>query len=207
VVAHSLTVVMLHLTGARRALASDPARADEALARAELVGRESLQSIRQVMGLLRDDSIDPATPSPGIAEVQPLIDGYRAGGLVVDAELRMASTVDPIVGAVIYRVIQESLTNALRHAGGSSCVVDLHDGPGSVTVEIVNGPGTAVGVSDRRIGLGLRGMAERVRALGGRFAAGPTDDGGWRVTATIPVPDGGHEMAASEETWPQPIVR
>ncbi len=89
VVAHSLTVVMLHVTGARRALATDPARAEEALARAEEVGRESLDSVRQVVGLLRDGesatsgATDP--PQPGLGDIEALIDGYRLGGMdVVD---------------------------------------------------------------------------------------------------------------------------
>ncbi len=200
VVAHSLTVVMLHLTGARRALATDPAGADEALARAEEVGRESLDSIRQVMGLLREPGTGTDVPVPGIADLPALLDGYRAGGLDVVATVAALPGVDPTVGLVVYRVVQESLTNVLRHAPGAACTVDVAAAGGVVEVVVVNGPGAhapADAAGDARTGLGVRGMVERVRALGGEVVAGPTPGGGWRVAATIrPAPAPGSEVAA-----------
>ena len=139
VVAHSLTVVMLHLTGARRVLATDPQAADEALARAESVGRDSLESIRQVMGLLREPGREAV---PGIAELPSLLDAYRAGGLAVDASIDDVRAVDPATGLVVYRVVQESLTNALRHAPGAACTVALRESAErELTVEVRNGPG------------------------------------------------------------------
>ena len=128
VVAHSLTVVMLHLTGARRVLATDPQAADEALARAESVGRDSLESIRQVMGLLREPGREAV---PGIAELPSLLEAYRAGGLAIDASVDNVRALDPATGLVIYRVVQESLTNALRHAPGAACRVELRERRGA----------------------------------------------------------------------------
>jgi len=191
VVAHSLTVVMLHLTGARRAMATDPVRAEEALARAETVGRESLESIRQVMGVLREHDGGRAVAQPGASDIGVLIDGYRIGGLVVDAAIDRADDIDPTVGLVIYRVVQESLTNALRHAPGASCTVVVRaPAGGPIRAEVVNGArpsGTAAHRSDERgRGLGVRGMTERARAVGGDVIAGATPDGGWQVIATIP---------------------
>ncbi len=119
VVAHSLTVVMLNLTGARRALATDPAGADEALQRAETVGRESLDSIRQVMGLLREPAADAALPQPTIDALPRLVDGYRRAGLDVELAMPHTTAVDPAVGLVAYRVVQESLANVLQHAPGA----------------------------------------------------------------------------------------
>ena len=179
---------MLHLTGTRRALATDPAGADEALARAEEVGRESLDSIRQVMGLLREPGTGTDVPVPGIADLPALLDGYRAGGLDVVATVAALPGVDPTVGLVVYRVVQESLTNVLRHAPGAACTVDVAAAGGAVEVVVVNGPGAhapADAAGDARTGLGVRGMVERVRALGGEVVAGPTPGGGWRVAATI----------------------
>ena len=192
VVAHSLTVVMLHLTGARRALAADPAQADQALARAELVGRESLDSIRQVMGLLRDPGGGTDVPVPGLADLPALIDGYRAGGLDIQSDLSsMPTDADAAVGLVVFRVVQESLTNVLRHAPGAACRVAVRAGADAtarhVEVEVGNGVAPRIGAVDLRTGLGVRGMVERVRALGGRLEAGPVTGGGWRVWAMIPL--------------------
>lgn len=240
VVAHSLTVVMLHLTGARRAIRTEPARAEEALARAETVGRESLDSIRQVMGVLRDHAGDRATPSPGLAEVRTLLDGYRIGGLGIEATIDdplhdRAVGADPSVGVVVYRVIQESLTNVLRHAPGASCQVTIRlSDPHSIAVAIGNRPAAPDDVGRQAVGsdhlprngggLGIRGMIERVRAIGGDLVAGPGVDGGWQVTATIPRRAPGTQFAPTvladdglgkgvphghdepEAAWPQPIA-
>jgi len=217
VVAHSLTVVMLHLTGARRALSTDPQRADEALARAETVGRSSLDSIRQVVGLLRtddagasDDGAAVAPPLPGIAELTSLVDGFRAGGLEVrcTAELDAVEVgVDAATELVVYRVVQESLSNALQHSSGAMCEVTVEAersvASARLEVEVVN----AASMGSRpdaanRTGLGVRGMAERVRAVGGTFAAGPTPAGGWRVHASLPI----RTVAADRDPWAAPTT-
>jgi signal transduction histidine kinase len=187
IVAHSLTVVMLHVSGARRLLTSDPARAAEALDRAEDVGRESLEQIRGVIGVLR--SGDGA--APGLVDLTSLVERFRAGGLDVTASLVLAdpAAVDPTTGLVAYRIVQEALSNAARHAVGAAIVVDVRvDEPDApLQIEIVNGPGGAAADASERPGLGIRGMGERVRALGGTFSAGPTADGGWKVSARLPV--------------------
>ena len=208
VVAHSLTVVMLHLTGARRALASDPQRADEALARAESVGRDSLDSIRQVMGLLREPGRDAV---PGVSELPSLLEAFRTGGLTVDASLDEVRNVDPAAGLVVYRVVQESLTNALRHAPGAVCTVALSDSDnGTLVVTVRNGPGPGAAVSapEGRAGQGVRGMAERVRTLGGDLTAGRTTEGGWQVVATIPRRGRAQveDRDGARLAWPQPTA-
>lgn len=196
IVAHSLTAVMLHLTGARRTLASDPARADEALEQAETVGRDSLDSIRQVVGLLHDG--DPvggpvAAPQPGLADGEALIESYRAVGLEVDCSVELHGVdPDPATQLVVYRVIQESLANALQHAPGSTCSVRIDAVADALHVVVHNArPATATRRRSGRVGLGLRGMRERVRAAGGTIETGPTPDGGWSVTAVLPSRDRG----------------
>jgi len=211
VVAHSLTVVMLHLTGARRALATDPQRADEALARAETVGRDSLDSIRQVMGLLRDPGTGRDVSQPGLADISALVDGYRTAGLALEVVDRIdASDVDPTVQLVAYRVVQESLANALQHAPGSSCAVTVERSTGELRVEVINAAATvATTARSARAGLGLRGMIERVRAVGGELTAGPSADGGWRVSARIPLraDTGQRSIDEMDAVWRQTIAR
>ena len=185
VVAHSLTVVMLHITGARRLLRRDPDRADEALARAEAVGRASLDSVRQMVGLLRTgpDHTATAPPQPGLADLDELVERSRAGGLEVTADVD-APALPPAVQLVVYRVVQESLSNVVQHAPGASCRVRLRP----TSLEVVNArPAAPPRRGGDRAGLGLVGMAERVRAAGGTLTAGPTDDGGWRVAVTLPA--------------------
>jgi signal transduction histidine kinase len=211
VVAHSLTVVMLHLTGARRALATDPERADQALARAEKVGRESLDSVRQVVGLLRDGDVGrqrgPAPPQPSLRDVTELIEGYRLGGLDVTTRVDVgAGDVDPATQLVVYRIVQESLSNVLQHAPGAACEVVIEPDRSAGLVVVVSNSAVPPTVADRptgRVGLGVRGMDERVRAAGGTFAAGPLSTGGWQVRATLP----GRKIGQREVTWTTATTR
>jgi signal transduction histidine kinase len=216
VVGHSLSVVMLHLTGARRVLRTDPDAADEALARAEEVGRQSMESIRQVVGLLRDsEGHGRQAPMPGLAEVAALVDGFRRGGMDVAVHLAVADdALEPAAALAAYRVVQESLTNVLRHAPGAACRVELVPSAGGrqLAITVENGPPAAPHAACDRQGTGVRGMAERIRAVGGELSAGPTPDGGWAVRASLPVRPGTvaadrHQPAEDDEaTWPTPTT-
>jgi len=190
VVAHSLTVVMLNVSGARKALARHPELAAEALDRAEQVGRESLDGIRRVVGLLREgDEQAAAPPVPTAVDLYSIVEQQRqAGGdisLNVHGDL---DAVEPLAGAALARITQESLTNAQRHAPGAPIRVDVTVTGARVALVIANGPAEHRPLDNRgeRQRLGLLGMRERVEALGGAFAAGPAAEG-WQVTATIPV--------------------
>lgn len=184
VVAHSLTVVMLHLTGARRVLRSDPERAEAALAQAEAVGRASLDNVRQMVGLLRADTsgTGAAAPQPGVDDIAELIERARASGMNVAADVDAGTSLDPARQLVAYRVVQESLSNVAQHSPGAACSVRLRDGrlrvENTTTGDAARPPG--------RMGVGLIGMAERVRAAGGTFHAGPTATGGWLVDVSLP---------------------
>ena len=163
VVAHSLTVMMLHLTGARRLLRTDSEAADEALAQAEAIGRASLDAVRQTVGLLRADGTSDAVgpPRPGLGQVDELIERSRAGGLDVTTDLdATAECIAPAVQLVVYRVVQESLSNVLQHGPGATCAVRLR----ADRLEVVNTPSASPAPPTTRRGLGLVGMAERVRA-------------------------------------------
>lgn len=190
VVAHSLTVVMLNVSGARKALARHPDLAAEALDRAEQVGRESLDGIRRVVGLLREgDELATAPPVPIAADLYSIVEQQRQAGADIAIDVRGdLAAVEPLAGAALARITQESLTNAQRHAPGAPIHVDVSVTGERVALGITNGPGTRrpLDTSGERKGLGLLGMRERVEALGGTFAAGPNADG-WQVTGWIPI--------------------
>jgi signal transduction histidine kinase len=184
VIAHSLTVTMLHLTAARLAVGrGDSTAATEALEEAERAGRTSLNEIRHTVGLLRADGEPETTPQPSADDVPALVEGYRAAGLDVALHLRGdLAGIEPAAGLALYRIVQESLTNAGRHSPGAHTTVRITTGPPlQVDVQTEGGPPLAQPGS----GLGLVGMAERAAALGGIFEAG-SSGAGWRVAATLP---------------------
>ena len=205
VVAHSLTVVLLNVTGARKALAAQPELAADALDRAESVGRESLDGIRRVVGLLRDDDPpvsggfggDGIMPQPTTDELPALVAQQRAAGAVVDVEVDGdLAALDRLTGVAVVRVVQEALTNAQRHAPGAPIDLRVRVGDRAVEIAVTNGPGARTGLDapSTRRGLGLLGMRERIEGLGGLFTAGP-DGTGWLVQAILPRPrtNGGGE--------------
>jgi signal transduction histidine kinase len=198
VVGHSLTVMLLNVAGARRVLPGDPATAAEALDRAEQAGRESLQSVRSIVGLLRapgEASTD--SPQPGAADIAALVRTAAAAGLPVRSEVEgELSGVDPYAGLAAFRLVQEAISNAEHHAPGAEVVVGVRVEDGDrLAVSVRNGPGDrdsspagAAGAagSAGRGGTGLDAMRQRLAALGGTLAAGPDGDG-WAVEGTIPL--------------------
>ena len=185
VIAHSLTVTMLHLTAARMAVGrGDHTAATEALEEAERAGRTSLNEIRHTVGLLRTNGAEPETaPLPGATDVPALIANYQAAGVDVALELiGDLDVVEPAAGLALYRIVQESLTNAGRHSPGARSTVRIDVGP-PLQVDVASEGGATT--SEAGSGLGLSGMTERAVALGGRLHAGRHGNG-WKVAATIP---------------------
>jgi signal transduction histidine kinase len=183
VIAHSLTVSLMHVTSARLAVRDDPADAERALAEAERLGRNSLDEVRHVVGLLRHaDSPDPATPLPGSVDVPTLIERFRAAGADVNASIEGDLTSLPgTVGLAAYRILQEALTNATKHAPATRATVYL-----AVRSDVVCLDVDSSGAPGRGTGLGLIGMRERAQALGGTLEAGPGGSG-WLVHAELPL--------------------
>ncbi|KLO26764.1 histidine kinase [Mycolicibacter heraklionensis] len=191
VIAHSLSITLLHVTGARRALQQDRDVDDavEALTDAERLGRQAMADIRRTVGLL-DDGRTGNAPEPGVADIPTLVVDYRQAG--VDAELRSdgrIETVSAAVGLALYRIAQESLANVAKHAPDSKALVDLAVSPSTVVLSVVNRTPAAL-VWPPADGHGITGMRQRVELLGGTIDIGPGPQG-WSVRAEIPLTDPG----------------
>jgi signal transduction histidine kinase len=186
VIAHTLTVSLLHITSARLAVEYEPADAARALAEAERLGRESLDEVRTVVGMLHEHGGAGRTaPLPGADTLPALVDRYRSAGadvtLTVDGDPgRLPAT----TGLALYRILQEALTNAAKHAPGSATRVHL-----TVSTDAVRLAVDSAGKPGAGAGLGLLSMRERAELLGGHCTAGPGGQG-WLVTATLPLSPG-----------------
>ena len=192
-VAHTLSVTMLHMTAVRMSLEDgESGEALEALAEAQRAGREAMREMRQTVTLLGSSS--PSGPSvalPHIRDLPDLVAGYAAAGLPVDldADADLAS-VPGDVGLAAYRIAQESLTNAAKHAPGSAATVRVRLDRGQLRLVIINdisspGPELSPGPGP---GHGIAGMTQRARLAGGSLEAGP-DGPRWRVEAVLPAGD------------------
>jgi signal transduction histidine kinase len=186
VIAHSLTVSLLHVMSARLAVESDPDDAARSLAEAERLGRESLAEVRQVVGLLRADggaaALDRTLPQPGASGVPSLVERFQAAGadvtLTIDGDPeRLPAT----VGLAVYRILQEALTNVIRHAPGApaSARLVVSERDATLTVDSLGKPGAGTGH-------GVPGMRERAESIGGTCTAGPSG-AGWLVRASFPL--------------------
>lgn len=196
VVAHGLSVIVVQADGARYAASRDAEVATRTLGTIAATARESLAQMRGLLGLLRAEDPDsrdttqdgPAQlrPQPTLADLDELLGS--APGLRVEATLPdPMPAVAPGVGLAVYRTVQEALTNVRKHAAAGHVEVRISHPGTAIVVEVRDdGRGAAAAASDGE-GQGLRGMRERVAALGGDVVAGPAPGGGWRVRATIPL--------------------
>lgn len=183
-VGHGLTVALLHLGSARLALDDDVDAARAALAEAETATRGSLEDVRAAVGLMRGDGPASDPPAPGIAGIGDLVDSYRNAGADIDLDLRGSPTgLTAGRSLTAYRIVQESLTNAVRHGDGGPIRVRLDASAERVRITVRNG-----GVLRGRgpDGTGIAAMNERATSLGGTLTAGPVA-GGWLVEAVIPA--------------------
>jgi signal transduction histidine kinase len=185
VIAHTLTVSLLHVTSARLAVEHDPADAARALAEAERLGQESLAEVRLAVGMLHQpDDSGRIAPLPGVDGLPTLVERFQAAGadvsLTVDGDTgRLPAT----TGLAVYRILQEALTNAVKHVPSAATEARLTVGTGTVelTVDSAGEPGTGTGT-----GVGVLSMRERAESLGGSCQAGPGGRG-WLVQASLPL--------------------
>jgi signal transduction histidine kinase len=202
VIAHSLAVITVQAGAGRRLMAKRPEQAAIALESIEATGRSAQDELQVVLGLLREEVGSPSglAPVPGLADLGQLVDTVRAAGTAV--EFHASGTNRPMSAALelsVYRVVQEALTNVVKHAPGARATVDVSVSEGEVSIEVgddggaptsqlrpsPSGPPAQPGTRH-----GIVGMRERVGAFGGSLMAGPLPGHGFRVSARVPLPFG-----------------
>jgi signal transduction histidine kinase len=190
VVAHHMSLIAIRTESAPYRLGEmpDPVRAEFG----SLSGsaREALADMRRLLGALRSDQPALLAPQPGLQELPGLVNAARQAGMTVELTVSPAlDRVPPSAGMCAYRIVQEALSNAGRHAAGAPVMVSVTCGARTVALQVTNGPGTPAGppADGHRPGHGLTGMRERAQLLGGSLSAEPTPGGGFVVSAVLPL--------------------
>jgi signal transduction histidine kinase len=188
IVSHSISLVTVKTQALRRRLEPTQQQEIEELREIEAVARQAMAELRRLFGALRDDGErPPLEPQPGLGELPALVEQARAAGASV--ELRLAGEPTPLAPGVdlaAYRIVQEAITNVLKHARPAAATVSISFLPDLLEIEVQD-TGAARTAVNGAGGSGLIGMRERVALYGGDFAAGPSKDGGFSVHATIPL--------------------
>jgi len=190
IVAHSMATISVQAGAAEHVLKSNPDAAVDALRAIRLASKDGLRELRAILNVLRQaDEGDPAQPAPGLAQVDTLVVGACAAGL--PTTLRHEGTpwsLSAGVDLAAYRIIQESLTNAIRHAGPARATITLSYCDTALQIEVTDtGRGANPGARSPSAGHGLIGMQERAAAVGGTLQAGPGAGGGYQVVAVLPA--------------------
>jgi signal transduction histidine kinase len=189
VIAHHVGVMVVQAGAARSVLDHRPADARRSLLAIEHTGRDALVELRRLVGVLREDDATAARgPQPGVDDLPALIDTMRDAGVATQLEIDGTPVVlPPATELCVYRVVQEALTNTLKHSGAAHASVRLQYGASTLTVDVEDeGRGIAV-PNDVEGGHGIVGMRERVALFGGELQIGPKPEGGFAVRATIPL--------------------
>jgi signal transduction histidine kinase len=187
VVAHHVSVMGIQAAAARRAMDRDAGTARDALTAVEESARTAVDELQRMLGALRTAD-EPAAPSPGAERVDDLLERVREAGLT--AEFAVFGTPVPLPGSTsqtAYRVVQEAVTNALKHAGASTVDVRLRYLNHELEIDVADDGRGAASTRDAEGGMGLIGMRERVALLGGTVEAGNRSAGGFRVRARLPL--------------------
>ena len=190
VVAHHMSLIAVRAETAPYRITGLPEPARAEFGALSEVAREALAEMRRLLGVLRHDQPAALAPQPQLADLPALIDAARQAGVPVELSAPPAlGRVPAGVGVCAYRIVQESLSNASQHAPGAAVTVSVGQEAGAVLLRVANGPGGAAGPpgDGHGPGHGLTGMRERVALLGGSLSAGPAPDGGFVVSAVLPV--------------------
>ncbi|WP_193104319.1 histidine kinase [Brachybacterium sp. FME24] len=188
VVAHSMSVITVQAGTAKFRLQGLDAQAEQEFEDIAASSRQALGEMRSLLATLRTDDSLEEMPMPGLADIEELVASSRASGASISATISHAE-VPPTAGLTAYRVVQEALSNALRHSRGASIEVRVTAADGALLVDVTNVAPDSAQDPIPGSGLGLSGTRERVTALGGTVEAGPTADGGFAVITRIPIAD------------------
>src|SRR4051794_30159915 len=188
-VGHRVSLMVLQ-AGAIEMAAGDRERVEQLAGNVQSAGRQALDELRQMVGVLRAEEVDeaaPLGPQPGLPDLPRLVEQSREAGMTVELTGPRETLVDPVVGRAAYRIVQEALTNAGKHAPGAPVTVTVERPADALTVRVVNGPSSGPLGPASSGGYGLGGLGERVRTLGGRLTGEPRVDGGFTVEAVLPT--------------------
>jgi signal transduction histidine kinase len=187
-VGHALNVVVLHAQGAQRIMEAKPELAREALSSIETAGRQALADVERMLGVLRAEEDDALAARPGLGQLQVLVAQVTEAGLPSTLDIEGTPVELPAsLDLTAYRIVQEALTNSLKHAGNARAGVTVRYLDGAVELEVLDtGRGAAVPPSPSG-GRGIPGMRERVMVFGGSLEVGPQPQGGFRVWARLPL--------------------
>jgi signal transduction histidine kinase len=191
VVAHHVSVMGIQAGAARLVMGRDPTKAADALASVEASSRQAVEELHRLLGFLRQEGdSDDLGPRPGLSQVAALAASMRGSGLEVEiASEGEKRALPPTIDVSAFRIVQEALTNTLKHAGATRAQVNLRYWPRELEVEVVDdGPGAETSARGPG-GLGLIGMRERAALHGGQLTAGPAPGGGFAVRVKLPTPD------------------
>jgi signal transduction histidine kinase len=190
VVAHTMATINVQAGVAVHVLHTKPDAAADALQAIKSASKEGLRELRAILNVLRQaDEADPTQPAPGVAQLETLVDGARRAGLETTLTVTGHRCALPAaVDLAAYRIVQESLTNAIRHAGPATVSVELGYGDDELRIDVADtGRGSPAGAVSEGTGHGLAGMRERAAAVGGSVESGPSPGGGYRVAAMLPL--------------------
>jgi len=190
VVAHSMATISVQAGVAEHVLEANPGAAADALRAIRLASRDGLRDLRAILNVLRQaDEADPVEPAPGLGQLDALVDRTSHAGLPTTVRRDGTPLVlAPGADVAAYRIIQESLTNAIKHAGPATATIWLRYEESALRIEIADtGRGVPAGTESPDAGHGLIGMRERAASVGGTLAAGPAPGGGYQVVAVLPL--------------------
>jgi signal transduction histidine kinase len=221
IVAHNIAGISLQAATGAHVADAHPDQARQALVAIRQASRQTLDELRSTLHLLREgDDAAPLAPTPGLEELDGLVDFVTRSGVPVDLERRGSTAeVTEAVGCAAFRIVQESLTNVMRHAGPARATVVIERTPTGLRVHVVDdgrGAAAVTEVEGLRPGHGISGMHERAQAVGGTVAAGPRPGGGFTVEAHLPMTaregepvggdtaDGSHDLPTAEPRPAEP---
>lgn len=196
-ISHTLSMVAVRSGVARLLLDEQPGEARQALGAIETASRSALNELRRVLAQIREPGCQPTSDEPGLVEIADLVDGLDHDGLVVEYHVIGEPVAYPaLLQTTVYRIVQEALTNVVKHAHTARARIEIRHSPHELAVSITDDGPVAEGAEPpdgSGSGLGLLGMRERVSLFGGRFEAGPRPEGGFAVAAYFPI-DADHDV-------------